>query len=182
VRVVNVHIVKSSEGEVLSTFAQCLQSLPNVHTLQIAGVYGQAVTAIKTAFKSQRFSQIHTVILPSFAHHRDILSSCPQVKDVTFIDLIVKAMLKLCRITIHCWHFFTADRIRLLAALPHLHTIIIRQERQSLTHISQADVGPQPFIQEATDVLKKHEGDENGSGFGTGREGGGYSLDEGYRS
>ena len=83
-RIVNVHIVKGSEGEVLSIFAQCLQSLPNVHTLRIAGVLGQAATAIKTAFKSHRFLQIRTIILPPLAHHN--LSSCPQVKDITCID------------------------------------------------------------------------------------------------
>jgi hypothetical protein len=81
-RTVNVHIVKYSEGEVLSIFAQCLQSLPNVHTLQIAGVIGQAATAIKTAFKNHRFLQIRTIILPAPAHH--VFSSCPQVKDITY--------------------------------------------------------------------------------------------------
>ena len=82
-RIVNVHFVKGSEGEVASVFAQCLQSLPNVHTLQIAGVLGQAATAIKTAFKNHRLLQIRTIILPNLAHH--VLSSCPRVKDMTCI-------------------------------------------------------------------------------------------------
>jgi hypothetical protein len=98
-RLVNVHIVKGSEGEVLSIFAQCLQSLPNVHTLQIAGVLGQAATAIKTAFKNHRFLPIRTIILPTLAHH--VLSSCPQVKDITCIgyqeDYVFNTISKRCK-------------------------------------------------------------------------------------
>ena len=98
-RIVNVHIVKGSEGEVLSIFAQCLQSLPNVHTLQISGVLGQAATAIKTAFKNRRFLQIRTIILPNLAHH--ILSSCPQAKNITYIgyqeDYVFNTMSKKCK-------------------------------------------------------------------------------------
>jgi hypothetical protein len=98
-RVVNVHIVKGSGDEVLSTFAQCLQSLPNVHTLQISGVIGQLATAIKTAFKGHRFLQIRTVIIPAIAHH--ILSSCPQVKDITCIgrpkEFFISTIAKKCK-------------------------------------------------------------------------------------
>ena len=98
-RIVNVHIVKDSEGEVLSIFAQCLQSLPNVHTLQIAGVFGQAATAIKTAFKNHRFLQIRTIVLPTPAHH--VFSSCPQVKDITYTgyqeDYVFNTILKRCK-------------------------------------------------------------------------------------
>jgi len=144
VRIVNVHIVKGSEGEVLSIFAQCLQSLPNVHTLRIAGVLGQAATAIKTAFKSHRFLQIRTIILPPLAHH--ILSSCPQVKDITCIDhqedyvfntiskrckqvealdilvyenhtieLVVKVMPNLCRISIRSWYYLDFNAVGILS-------------------------------------------------------------------
>jgi hypothetical protein len=82
-RVINVLIVKLSVVEALPAFAKCLQSLPNLHTLQIAGVYGQIATAIKTIFKGYRFSKIRTVILPPMAHH--ILGSCPQITDITCI-------------------------------------------------------------------------------------------------
>jgi hypothetical protein len=98
-RIVNVHIVKGSEGEVLSIFAQCLQSLPNVHTLQIAGVLRQATTAIKTAFKNHCFLQIRTIILPTLAHH--MLSSCPQVEDIMCIgyqeDYVFNMISKRCK-------------------------------------------------------------------------------------
>jgi hypothetical protein len=45
-----------------------------------------------------------------------------------------------------------------------LHTIILREQRSSSVYVSQADVEArlQPLILAATDVLKKHEADENG--------------------
>jgi hypothetical protein len=82
-RVINVVMVRLSVVAALPAFAKCLQSLPNLHTLQISGVFGQMATAFKTVFKGYRFSKIRTVILPSVAHH--ILSSCPQITDITCI-------------------------------------------------------------------------------------------------
>ena len=98
-RIVNVHIIKCSEDEVLSFFTQCIQSLPNIHTLQIAGVLIQAATAIKAAFKNHCFLQIFTIILLTLAHH--ILSSCPQVKDIMCIgfqkDNVFNTISKRCK-------------------------------------------------------------------------------------
>jgi hypothetical protein len=85
---VNVKIVKSSAGKVLRTFANCLQSLPNLHTLQIASVNGNLATAIKTAFNGRRFLKIHTITLPVIAHH--ILRSCPQVRNVACTHWVEK--------------------------------------------------------------------------------------------
>jgi hypothetical protein len=81
ISVVNVRIVENSAPTVLRAFAECLQSLPNVHTLHIVNVVGRLATVIKTAFKGHRFLPIRTVILPVAAHH--ILSGCPQLRDVT---------------------------------------------------------------------------------------------------
>jgi hypothetical protein len=49
-------------------------------------------------------------------------------------------------------------------ALPRLHTIVLRGQRERMAHVSQVDVETslQPLIQAATDALKKHESDENG--------------------
>jgi len=94
-----VQIVKISVDTALRAFAKCLQLLPNLHTVQVAGVYGQIATAIKTAFKGYRFPQIRTVILPPLAHH--MLSSCPQVKDITCIgyheNYFIRTIAKRCK-------------------------------------------------------------------------------------
>ncbi|KIM83338.1 hypothetical protein PILCRDRAFT_819586 [Piloderma croceum F 1598] len=191
VRAINILIVKLSVVTALPAFAKCLQSLPNLHTLQIAGVYGQIATAIKTVFKGYCFSKIRTVILPPIAHH--ILGSCPQITDITctgylenyFIrtiarrckmvealdipiyssenmDLIAKAMPNLRRISIrlgyleHVW-------IGVLEALPGLHTISLREEHDIWSFLEyDPEARFQPLIQAAVNVLKKHEGDENG--------------------
>jgi hypothetical protein len=49
-------------------------------------------------------------------------------------------------------------------ALPHLHTIVLHEQRESTTHVSQVNVEAslQPLIQAATNALKKHESNENG--------------------
>jgi len=51
-----------------------------------------------------------------------------------------------------------------LVALPRLHTIILWEESLVSVLTSQAAIEAsfQPLIQAATDILKKHEGDENG--------------------
>jgi hypothetical protein len=115
-RVVNAQLVKPSANKVLPAFAQCLQSFSNLHTLQIDDVYGPLATAIKTAFKGHRFLQIHTVIIPTLAHH--ILSSCPQVRDVTctgfpanyFINTISKRCKKVEALDITVYSNYAMDR------------------------------------------------------------------------
>jgi hypothetical protein len=72
---------QNSAATVLPAFVECLQSLPNIHTLHIVNVIGQLNTAIKTAFRGHRFMLILTVILPFVAHR--IWSSCPLAKDIS---------------------------------------------------------------------------------------------------
>lgn len=112
--IVNVGIVPNS-GAVFSAFAKCLQSLPNLHTLQIGGIIGPVEMPIKTAFKGYRFPQIRTVVFPTLAHH--ILSSCPQVRNVTCTghhqDKVVNVIAKRCKkVEALCIMALSNDRLK----------------------------------------------------------------------
>jgi hypothetical protein len=55
--------------------------------------------------------------------------------------------------------------MRVLAVLPRLHTIILREEWDFLSEYETEDDPEarfQPIIRAAVDILKKHEGDESG--------------------
>jgi hypothetical protein len=113
--IVNVDIVPNSAARVFPAFAKCLQSLPNLHTLQIGGIIGPVEMPIKTAFKGYRFPQIQTIIFPTLAHH--ILSSCPQVRNVTCTgyhqDRVVSAIAKRCnKVEALCIMALSNDRLK----------------------------------------------------------------------
>ncbi|KAI0790800.1 hypothetical protein C8Q75DRAFT_806180 [Abortiporus biennis] len=65
----------------LSLFVQCLQNLPNLHTLQVLHAPSRIATALKDAFSHVDLPQIHTLILPDCAH--DILRSCSGARNIT---------------------------------------------------------------------------------------------------
>lgn len=66
---------------ILPAFASCLQSLPNLHTLELCHVHQEMTTKLKKAFEGVMIPSIRTVVLPTIAHH--ILRSCPNVEDIT---------------------------------------------------------------------------------------------------
>ena len=64
-------------------FVKCLESLPNLHTLEIGWVGCPVTILLKTAFKGVKLPQIRTLILSSSAH--PLLQHCHDVEDVVYV-------------------------------------------------------------------------------------------------
>ena len=77
----SVTVTRYRMDTILSAFANCLQSLPNLHTLELCHVHQEMTTKLKKALEGVTIPSIRTVVLPTVAHH--ILRSCPNVVDVT---------------------------------------------------------------------------------------------------
>ena len=82
--VMSVGITRYRMDAILPSFANCLQSLPNLQTLELSHVHQGMTTKVKKAFEGVAIPSIRTVVLPTVAHH--ILRSCPNVEDVTCTD------------------------------------------------------------------------------------------------
>jgi hypothetical protein len=80
-RIVTVTLTRYKTTTVLPPFVKLLQSLPNVHTLQVPHAHSAMTGALKTAFEGSSFPSIRTVIMPTCAH--EILRCCPETRDVT---------------------------------------------------------------------------------------------------
>ena len=63
-----------------SPFVNCLQSLPNLHTLEIGRAKNLATTELKHALMGAKLPQIKTLILPHAAY--PLLQHCRNVEDV----------------------------------------------------------------------------------------------------
>ncbi|KAG8694030.1 hypothetical protein FRC08_008744 [Ceratobasidium sp. 394] len=82
VRIVTVALSQDwNLGTVLPLFVRMLQSLPNIHTLQIPHIHYAMASALENAFRGSRFPSIRTVIMPNSAH--EILRCCPGVESIT---------------------------------------------------------------------------------------------------
>ncbi|KDQ60174.1 hypothetical protein JAAARDRAFT_125597 [Jaapia argillacea MUCL 33604] len=81
VRIVTVTLTRYSTGRILPALVSCLESLPNLHTLQVVHAHAQMTSALGKAFENVSLPTIRTVILPSCAHN--IIKCCPEVRDVT---------------------------------------------------------------------------------------------------
>ena len=66
-----------------SLFVKCLESLPNLHTLEIGRVGGSDTTALKLALWGVKLPHIRTLILPPTAH--PLLEHCPDVEDIVCV-------------------------------------------------------------------------------------------------
>ncbi|KAG6819257.1 hypothetical protein H0H93_013701, partial [Arthromyces matolae] len=80
VTTVSVALTRCDHKAVLSAFVQCLESLPNLHTLQVVRAHTQMTTHLKLAFEGHVLPQVRTVVLPDHAHN--VLRSCPGVREV----------------------------------------------------------------------------------------------------
>ena len=69
-------------GSIISLFVKCLESLPNLHTLEIGSMEG-ITSPLKKALKGVELPQIKTLILPPAAH--PLLRHCCDVEDVTCV-------------------------------------------------------------------------------------------------
>lgn len=79
--VMSVTVSRYRMDTILPAFVNCLQSLPNLHTLELCHVHHEMTTKLKLAFEGIKIPSIRTIVLPTIAHH--ILRSCPNVEDVT---------------------------------------------------------------------------------------------------
>ena len=66
-----------------SSFVECLQSLPNLHTLEIGRVNNFATTHLKYVLMGVELPQIKTLILPPAAY--PLLQCCRNVEDVVCV-------------------------------------------------------------------------------------------------
>ena len=65
-------------------FVKCLESLPNLHTLEMGWVnHSRTTTLFQSALKGVTISQIKTLILPPAGY--PLLQRCPDVEDVACI-------------------------------------------------------------------------------------------------
>ena len=70
-----------SNGSALPSFVKCLESLPNLHTLEIGWVGRDVITTrLKAALKGVKLPQIKTLMLPPVAY--PLLQHCCDVEDV----------------------------------------------------------------------------------------------------
>jgi len=68
-------------GPTFLLFAECLESLPNLHTLEVVQGDGGMTTPLKNAFKRVKLPQIGALMLPVAAY--PLLKRCGNVEDVT---------------------------------------------------------------------------------------------------
>ena len=84
----------------LPACARAIETLPNLHTLQIIRMDRQMSTLLKNALKGYTFPQVRTISLTARAHH--ILRSCPEVRKVICISrmdsrTLISAIAKRCK-------------------------------------------------------------------------------------
>ncbi|KAF8646023.1 hypothetical protein AX16_007448 [Volvariella volvacea WC 439] len=126
VQLVNVTITRCSTSTVLPAFVRCLESLPNVHTLQIVHAHTQMTSHFKDHFEGHILSTIRTVVLPSHAHN--VLRCCPEARKVVcnYDDgsKLVSAIAKECRKVEEMAGFKPDQKMmkRIIKAAPNLHT------------------------------------------------------------
>ena len=65
---------------ILPLFVGCLESLPNLHTLEIGRAHSYTAAPLKKALGRVEFPQIKTLILPPTAY--PLLQHCRDVEDV----------------------------------------------------------------------------------------------------
>ena len=71
------------DNTALPPFIRCLESLPNLHTLEIGRADGSITTPLKNALKRVKLPQIKTLIIPPEAY--PLLQCCCDVEDVVCV-------------------------------------------------------------------------------------------------
>ena len=99
-------------------FARCLESLPNLRTLEIGWMNGPYADPLGSALRGVELPQIKTLILPPAA--RMLLRHCPNVEDVV---CVVGGTTSYDLITLLVWIAFNKDskvkRLAIPLALQH---------------------------------------------------------------
>ena len=71
------------KGAHIPFFVKCLESLPNLHTLEIAWSGNPLGSQLRKALEHVKLPQIKTLIMPATAH--PLLEHCPEVEDVVCV-------------------------------------------------------------------------------------------------
>ena len=80
-RFLTVHLAWSWSA--VPPFIKCLESLPNLHTLELRRVEYSITTPLKGALKGVKLPQIKALIIPPTVH--PLLQHCPDVEDVVCV-------------------------------------------------------------------------------------------------
>ena len=78
-----IKIYLSEYGPATSLFVKCLQSLPNLHTLEIEWTSGNIGIALGGALANAEFPNIRTLIVPTTAY--PLLRHCPGVENIVYV-------------------------------------------------------------------------------------------------
>ena len=70
-------------NSILPKFIKCLESLPNLHTLEIGRADGDITAPLEKALKHVELPQIKVLILPPAVH--PLLRHCRDVEDVVYV-------------------------------------------------------------------------------------------------
>ena len=70
-------------NSILPKFVKCLESLPNLHTLEIGRADGDITAPLGKALKHVKLPQIKVLILPPTVH--PLLRHCCNVEDVVYV-------------------------------------------------------------------------------------------------
>jgi len=73
----------TQKDSAIPMFVKCLESLPNLHTLEIVRAGASATSPLKDALKRVKLPQINTLIIPPTAH--PLLRPCRNVEDVVCV-------------------------------------------------------------------------------------------------
>ena len=79
----SVYLMWETTASKFPPFVRCLESLPNLHTLEIGRVDGSYVIPLKRALKRVKLPQIKTLILPPTTY--PFLQHCCNVEDVVCV-------------------------------------------------------------------------------------------------
>ena len=80
----SVMTMRSLWDMAIPTFIKCLQSLPNLHTLEIGFMdYRPRPSLFKNMLKNVKLPQVKTLVLPTVAH--PLIKRCPNVEDVDWV-------------------------------------------------------------------------------------------------
>jgi len=82
-RFMTVNVMWGGDG--LLPFIRCLESLPNLHTLEIGRADGSVTTPLKNSLKHAKLPQIKTLIIPPEAY--PLLQCCCDVEDVVCVTI-----------------------------------------------------------------------------------------------
>lgn len=130
-RSVTVSLLHSPAHYTLKQFARCLESLPNLHTLQILSC-SYSDKPLETEFKNKTYPTVKTVVLPPIAH--PIVSSCFAVDKVyvcrgpgsySKLALAVAANCPYVEV-FHCVNISQHDRLVIICTFALLRMILSR--------------------------------------------------------